>query len=140
MDREHAAASIRALINGVDPRTGELLPSDGPLTDPDVLRALFAAVEALQERQPRTKQGTRNAPPNAGLPWSPEDHETLLQRWEAGAPIAELAHHFGRTTLGVTSRLVRFGRLEPEAIQGLIPNAAPRPLDGKGPTDRTQII
>lgn len=129
MDRQHAAATLRALLDGVDPRTGEVLPADSPLNDPQVLRALFAAVEALNERPQQKRE--RTGPPNAGAAWSPEDHERLLRRWDANdRNIEELAKQFGRTPLGITSRLVRYGRLEPEAIEGAIPNAPPPRADG----------
>jgi hypothetical protein len=50
--------------------------------------------------------------PNQGQPWSPSLDEELRQMWEAGRTARDLAAHFGRTTGGVASRLVKLGIVE----------------------------
>lgn len=124
MDGRHASVTLRALIDGVDPRTGEALARDGVLNDPDILRALFLGVEALEGVRAGSKR--RIGPANAGNRWSADEDAQLRRLWEAGAAEQDLAARFGRSTLGVRSRLVKFGLLEPSMIQGLIPNAPPR--------------
>ncbi len=61
MASEEAAWIIDALANGVDPYSGEPLPLDGPLSNPDTIKALRAASAAL--RVPR------ELPDNAGKSW-----------------------------------------------------------------------
>ena len=51
MTRKEAQAILRALAEGLDPRTGEALSETGPWSDPRVIRALFLAVESLHETE-----------------------------------------------------------------------------------------
>lgn len=119
---QHAAHIIRALITGVNPRTGELLPEDGPLNEPDVLRALFLAVEALEGRALRA---IKPGPPNRGARWTREDDEKLLELFDSGMKISSLAQRFGRTRGAITSRLVKLDRLEPDTFAPPDPSAEP---------------
>jgi hypothetical protein len=48
MDSERAVELLRGLADGVHPFTGEDLPASSPCQDVDVVRALFAAIEALR--------------------------------------------------------------------------------------------
>jgi hypothetical protein len=50
MEAERAVPILRALAEGVDPFTGEVVDDHSPLQNPECIRALFAAVEALQGR------------------------------------------------------------------------------------------
>lgn len=124
--RQNAARILRTLVRGVNPGTGEVMPADGPFNEPNVLRALFMAVEALEAKtSPELRRLA--GPANAGKPWSPEDHATLLELFETGTTVEDLAKQFARSAGAVTSRLVKYGRVEPDAIKGLVPNAGPRP-------------
>lgn len=115
-DHRHAADVLRALIRGVNPITGEALSDAGPLDEPDVLRALAAAVEALDSRAAIVKrQGPRAQ--NAGQPWSTEDDQRLVDLFDSGTKVKDLADNFGRTSGAITSRLARLGRLEPDATK-----------------------
>ncbi|WP_060289144.1 hypothetical protein [Burkholderia ubonensis] len=105
---------IERLANGIDPITGEILSDQGPFNQPEVIRALFAAAQALRavadasERQPPP-----NAKPlNAGRAWSPEEDEQLLRKFDAGVAPKELAKIHGRTKGAIDSRLVKHGRLQ----------------------------
>jgi hypothetical protein len=84
MEETTALTIVSALANGVHPLTGELFAVDSPYQSPDVIRALYCAVRALEA---------------AG---------------DDGRPLAELAQAHGRTRGGIQARLVRHGRLAPE--------------------------
>ena len=69
MDEEQALDLIRPLADGILPTTGEALPADSPFQHPNIVRALYLAVRALEaEAERRTRQ--RHLPGNAGKPWS----------------------------------------------------------------------
>ncbi len=111
MTPEDAKKIIDCLADGADPTTGEVLPPENPFNNPQVIRALFVASEALGRRAER-EQRVRNLPPNAGKPWSEAQDKDLLADFDSGLPIRQLAAKHGRTEGGIASRLVRLGRVE----------------------------
>jgi hypothetical protein len=48
---------LQALADGADPDTGEVFPTDSPYQRPQVVRALMAAVRALERQQERERRG-----------------------------------------------------------------------------------
>src|SRR5487761_1708785 len=65
MQTSEALKIIQALVDGIDPTTGEVFAGDSPYQHPQVLRALFAAAKAL-ERQGQNERRPRSLPENAG--------------------------------------------------------------------------
>lgn len=108
----HSLAVLCALADGVDPITGESLPAN--CREPAVVESLHLAVAALRAR---VKQRERRArlPPNVGKPWRHEDDVALLAAYESGEAFELLAERFGRTRIGIRSRLQRHGKLAPAA-------------------------
>jgi hypothetical protein len=123
MDEARAHAVVSALANGVNPLTGELFAVDSPYQSPDIIRALFSAVRALEAAGRRRTRGQGAASGNAGKPWSDEEDHQLLSAFDGGRPLAELAQAHGRTRGGIQARLVRHGRLAPQGD---------RPIGGPG--------
>ena len=123
MEEARALAIVSALANGVDPLTGELFSVDSPYQSPDVIRALYCAVRALEAAGRRRTRGPAAASNNAGKPWSEDEDRQLLTAFDGGRPLAELAQSHGRTRGGIQARLVRHGRLAPEGG---------RPIGGPG--------
>lgn len=74
MEISEAIKVLQALANGVDPHTGEVFPPDSPYQNPQVIRALFLALRALEGRR-ENKQSKRNLPENAGKPWDASEAE-----------------------------------------------------------------
>ncbi|WP_423383562.1 hypothetical protein [Burkholderia sp. LMG 32019] len=105
---------IERLANGIDPITGEILSDQGPFNQPEVIRALFAAAQALRanagggDGQPSSD----GKPLNAGRAWSPDEDELLLREFDAGVTPKALAKMHGRTKGAIDSRLVKHGRLQ----------------------------
>jgi len=111
MTTEEARAILATIADGFDPRTGEAFPRDGLWSDPAVLRALFAAVKAL-ERPPRVLPGERppRVPPgNAGVPWTPAEDEALRREYASERNILTLARSHGRSRGAIAARLDRLG-------------------------------
>lgn len=109
MDQEQAHKIISALADGCDPTTGEKVEGS-VLQHGDIIRALHVAVRALEKF--RSKVGNARSPANAGKPWSEQEDRELLEKFEAGQTVAQLAHAHDRTPAGIHARLVRHGRLD----------------------------
>ena len=85
---QHCLDTLRKLAQGIDPRSGLPLPGEDACQAPEVIRALFQAIQALEA------QGKVRPPPEqAGKPWSEEEEQALLQRFD------EMRH--GATLVGV---------------------------------------
>lgn len=110
MQTSEALQIIRALADGVDPTTGEVLEAASVYQDPQVVRALFAAADAL-ERRARTETRSRRLPGNAGSPWSEQEEEELCRGFDGGTNIADLAKEHGRTEGAIRSRLEKLGKI-----------------------------
>ena len=118
MDDIKALGIVSALANGVNPQTGEVFDVDSPYQSADVIRALYVAVRAL-ETTTRTKlrPGRTRLPSNAGKPWTEAEDLELLERFDEGLSIAELARTHDRTPAGIQARLERLGRLPAQGLQ-----------------------
>lgn len=108
MHEQRARQILQSLVQGVDPFDGEELPEGTVLQQADVLRALLAGVAALEQSAARA---TRRAqlPQNIGRAWSAEEHSTLIDAFQAGEPLADIATRHGRTLRAIEARLERLG-------------------------------
>lgn len=131
MDRDETLTILRRLRDGRDPECGDALPEDHVCQRVDVVRALFAAVEALEARpvaaavEPAPQRSRRALPPNAGRAWNDDDDRRLAEAFDGGADERELAAMFGRSRSSVRARLIRLGR---------------GALLGEGPTPRYPVL
>jgi len=65
METEKAIDVLRALADGIDPDTGEVMPSDSPYQQASTVRALYAALAALSQQE-KLNGRKRRGPSNAG--------------------------------------------------------------------------
>lgn len=110
MEETKVVAILSALADGVNPFTGELAAGDSSYQHPDVVRALYAAIDRFKQAHAR-KSRRAGLPANVGKPWSEDDDRRLLTEFDGGRCAAELAQTLGRTLAGVEARLERHGRL-----------------------------
>jgi hypothetical protein len=124
MELQIARQIIDTLAQGIHPITGEAMPDDSPYNAPPVIRALHTVSRALEsasaspsaaDAAPRAR---RNAPPNAGKAWSPQEDAALETAFEAGIPLKQVAQELGRTAFAVEQRLVRLGKIAAPAGGG----------------------
>ena len=106
MEKQEALRIIKLLSEGFDPLTGEQLPHEHLVNQGDCVRALVAAVTALESKQGRDK------PKNQGKPWTKEDDIEIRAMFEKGMPVGKLAPHFSRSRSGIKARLVLLGLIE----------------------------
>ncbi|MFC4308992.1 hypothetical protein ACFPN2_07870 [Steroidobacter flavus] len=135
MDDNKALSIVSALANGVNPQTGEMFEVDSPYQAADVIRALYVAVRALELSNRSKARGTRGRmPANAGKPWAEQEDRELLERFDAGLSLAQLAQSHDRTMAGIQARLERHGRLPGQGLQwrgraGSAPSAHVDPVE-----------
>lgn len=115
---------LEALANGVNPLTGELLPTNAPYNSPEVIRAMFFALEHFKnpkKRLPKIKKSleqkrmenlANGLPENAGLPWPQEHRDQLCDQFKGGVKISSLAAIFGRTNASIAAELKKQGLIE----------------------------
>jgi len=109
---EQARAIVANLARGIDPCSGELLADDSAVSSPQVIRALFIAVRALEARV-EASTGWREAQvprSQAGKAWSVEEDQRLIAAFDEGLAIAALAGEHERSHGAIRSRLMRLGR------------------------------
>jgi len=106
MDIEYAKKVLSVLADGVNPITGEILPTTDSSNQPEVIRALHAVLNALGSNSSSTK---KPQPENAGKPWSQEEDDALRKEYHQGLKTAEIAKIHNRSRGAITSRLVRIG-------------------------------
>jgi hypothetical protein len=110
METLKAAEIIRALADGRDPITGETFPPNSPYQQADTVRALFVALDVLKrQKHVRVKRPVDPNRPKMGAPWTPDEEQQLRDGFAAQKTIPELAATHGRTTIAITSRLVKMG-------------------------------
>jgi len=95
------------------PRFGPGSPRRQPVSHPQVVRALFCAVKALERVQER-ERNAKPQPANAGKAWDTDEDTQLLADFDWGMSIKELAHKNQRTMGTIQSRLLRVGRISAE--------------------------
>lgn len=106
MDIMRAKELIAGLADGLDPLTGEILPDDSICNRPEIVRALHAVLSELSPK------AARQLPVNAGKPWTEVEENRLIEEFDAGMKISEIAKEHGRTRGAIESRLSSLGKIE----------------------------
>jgi len=118
MDLGTAKQIIEALADGVDPRTGEVLNPGSPIESSEVIRALHAALVAI-DNEARRRERKSALPDNAGKAWNTEEDQALGDQFDSGRPVADIAKSLQRTRGSITSRLVTLGKV-PDGQSALV--------------------
>ncbi len=88
MNTSEAIQVIRALADGVNPVTGEVFPEDSPYQEPQIIRALFLALDTLAKEETKSK---RPRPENAGALWDQSEDDELAREFDSGDTVREVA-------------------------------------------------
>ncbi|MEK6591699.1 MAG: hypothetical protein AABZ67_01325 [Pseudomonadota bacterium] len=120
MEREHTLRILNALAGGVHPGTGEKFSADSPYQHPDIVRALFDAVRAVEGNRAPAPEGERKqaTPPGtgAGSRWTAEEEQRLAAAFDSGKTVGELARRHNRTHAGIEARLLKLGKIDASAV------------------------
>jgi hypothetical protein len=113
MELAAAKATLKSLVEGVDPVTGYPIPKSMVLHHAVVMRALLCAVAVLDADEARRRRRAR-LPRNTGRPWRQADDAQVLAAFHSGEPLRQIAADHHRSLASVESRLERLGVLAPE--------------------------
>lgn len=106
MTIQEAASVLRALQNGVDPDTGEILADDHLLRTASVREALGLALQLMAAHAGDGRvQVNRSGRLNAGRTWTQEDLAELRTLYEGGVSIEEIARLTHRRPRGIRLQL-----------------------------------
>jgi len=118
MNDLQALKIVSSLANGLDPVSNEPVDLPPVLQERDVIRALYVAVRALESTSRSKARVYRGRmPAKAGKPWTEEEDRQLLDRFDAGQTVAQLAETHERTLAGIQARLERHGRVQGQGMQ-----------------------
>jgi hypothetical protein len=121
MERQEVITVLESLANGVDPQTGNRIPLEA-FHSGDTVRALYTATTLLkgadnpQAPAPRARTRTTSLTA-AGTAWSADEDARLGQEFDGGMTISQIALQHGRTSGGITARLVKLGRIDPASVK-----------------------
>ncbi len=143
MELAAAKATLKSLVEGIDPVTGYPIPKSLVLHHATVIRALLCAVAVLDADEASVRRRAR-LPRNTGRPWRPADDAQVLAAFRRGTPLLQIAADHHRSLASVESRLERLGALAPEQRvtrnRYVTPTArsatAPRAADTSGARNR----
>ena len=111
MDNDKAKEIIQTLADGIDPDTGEILPKSSPYQSAPVIRALHAALKAL-EHKTKSDARRKKRPEHAGKSWSKEEDQQVSEAFDKGETVTEIANIHKRTRGAIQSRLEKLGKIE----------------------------
>jgi hypothetical protein len=125
MDVGKSHRIVKALSEGTDPFTGEVLVPGHVCQQPEVVRALMHAaqeLERLAKRERNLKRARLTLPQNTGKEWSHEEDRALLARFKAGVTTEDMALIHARTSGAIHARLAKLGLMQPVAAHyGMAP-------------------
>jgi hypothetical protein len=116
MERSAVIAVLESLAAGKDPMTGTPVTHE-LFEQSDTVCALAAAVALLKDElrpSARSKDAKLTA---AGTNWTEQEEALLCHEFDSGMTISAIAVQHGRTSGGITARLVKLGRLDPAAVK-----------------------
>ena len=114
MDIHTATTIVATLAQGINPASGEKLPSDSPYNHPDVIRAFYALLGRLPKRkktpaEKRAENIKNGLPPNTALPWSDSARVETAAAFRSGIALEEIASAQERSKTAIIAELHRQG-------------------------------
>ena len=137
MKQTRARQILQSLIQGLDPVTGEELPSETVLQHADVMRALLAGLSALEQTAARAQRRAQ-LPDNVGQTWTTEEESRLVAAFKSGDSPVVIARQHGRTLRAIEARLEKLGLITAEerttrgGFTGVSEALPPRPRSARG--------
>ena len=111
MDNHEARIILEKLFEGVHPETGEVFAEDHVCNDPQVLRALYSAIAALNG-QPAAAEAPKAAKQNHEnnkKVWAQEEDAYLRNACQQEIPLDEICRELHRSAQNVRYRLIYLG-------------------------------
>jgi len=122
-DIHQAIGILKKLADRIDPYTGKIYPADSPYENIQLAGALYMVIEFVKERLPKKARSKRvrkarlqrerkARPDRAGRAWQDKESELLVEQFDKGIGIAELAIIHQRTRGAIRARLKKLGKIE----------------------------
>ena len=116
MNTEEAKGILERMMDGINPITGEVLPQEHICNNVSVIRALYVAIQAMEQNtrlctdatEPATKR-SRSGRLNNQNPWTEEEDTYLKNAYRQGISFDEMAEELLRSTRTIKFRLVYLG-------------------------------
>lgn len=120
MDLSTAIHNLEALANGIDPCTGELFEAESVYNQPEVIRALFTVLTLVKrsgkikksKEQKQQENLAKGLPKNAGLPWSEQERSALIDEFNSGGLLHQLAELHERSQGSIVAELKKQGLID----------------------------
>ena len=106
---EELIVYLEAILNSVDPDTGEFLGEDHVINSAKMQELLALAYNTLSNKIERQK----NKPEKAGKPWTEEENEQLKKEFEQKLDIKEIVKNHQRSKRAISLQLLK---LYPELL------------------------
>ena len=122
------SAMLKALANGINPETGELLGTGSVANKPEAIRILFILAQELSEEPEKQKKSKLSAeerqqkniaegrPAKSYFPWTDEERGLLEERHQAGDSVEQLSLKFERSVRAVAIQLEKMGLISAEQL------------------------
>ena len=117
MEIQDAIKVIRALADGVNPETREVLQADSICRNPQAVMALNRALAALVTQQERELK----KPASAGQYWSRAEDKQICEEIRKGMTFEDIAKTHNRSVPSIIVRLVKLGKVAPNKSGSLFP-------------------
>lgn len=122
---------LRALANGFNPETGEVLNKNSIVNTPEVIRALFTLADELSDSKKNknkkkvkltadekiAKNLQEGKPARSHFPWEEREKELLTSFFKANNNIKEAAQKMERSELAVAVQLEKLSLIKPEDVE-----------------------
>ncbi|MEL4016531.1 hypothetical protein [Dryocola clanedunensis] len=123
----NTSVMLKALANGINPDTGELLPRTSIAHAPDLIRQLFTLAEEFIQRptekktrltpeERQQKNLAQGKPAKSFFPWSEDEKQRLEADYRAGKTPEMLSHEFCRSVRAVAIQLEKMGLITAEQL------------------------
>ena len=120
MDLSTALINVEALANGIDPCTGEVFEANSIYNQPEVIRSLFTLITLVKrsgkvkktKEQKQQENLSRGLPKNAGMPWTDNERSELVEQFNAGGQLHQLAELHERTQGSIIAELKKQGLIQ----------------------------
>ncbi|WP_435928387.1 hypothetical protein [Dryocola sp. BD613] len=122
------SAMLRALANGINPETGEILFSGSVANKPEAIRMLFTLAEELAaepEKQKKSKLSpeerqqkniAEGRPAKSHFPWTEEERHQLEESYSQNSSVEALSTQFERSSRAVAIQLEKMGLITAEEL------------------------
>ena len=114
MELAKAIEIVKSLADGLDPTSHQPLISESVYQNTDTARALYTAVQVLEESRQREERKAQ-LPPNAGRAWDDAEDKQLCDEFHRAVAFDEMAQVHCRTRGAIIARLIKLGKIRPRS-------------------------